>query len=65
MNKIKSIDSTLATTYLSTILDEDAVNDALKCNAEGVTFNGEKNYTTEAAIKLALSKGLKVGVLHT
>ncbi len=62
LKKIKSIDSTLATTYLSTILDEDAVNDALKCNAEGVTFNGEKNYTKEAAIKLALSKGLKVGV---
>ena len=62
MKKIKSIDSTLATTYLSTILDEDAVNDGMKRNAEGVTFNGEKNYTKEAAIKLALSKGLKVGV---
>ncbi|EKC63515.1 hypothetical protein OBE_07427, partial [human gut metagenome] len=46
LDKIKSIDSTLATTYLSTILDEDAVDDALKCNAEGVTFNGGKNYTT-------------------
>ncbi len=34
----------------------------LNVTLKELLFNGEKNYTTEATIKLALSKGLKVGV---
>lgn len=62
INKIKSIDSSLHTWYLSTILDEDAIERAVNSRAEGISFKGTANYTTEENIKAALAAGMKLGV---
>lgn len=61
LKKIKSIDNTIKTWYLNTILNESAINKAKSCGAEGISFKGEANYTTQTDIKEALSEGFRLG----
>lgn len=61
LKKIKSIDSSLRTWYLSTILDQSAINKAHNCEAEGISFKGTVNSTTDESIEAALAEGFKLG----
>lgn len=61
LKKIKAIDSNLKTWFLSTILDEEAIEKAHNCAAEGISFKGTVNYTTQENIKAALAEGFRLG----
>lgn len=51
----------LKTWFLSTILDEDALDYAQKCKAEGISFKGTTANTSKEMIDLALQKGFRLG----
>ena len=61
LNKIKSIDENLRTWYLSTILDNSAIDYAKKCDAEGISFKGNASSTTKQMIDSALGEGFSLG----
>lgn len=62
LRKIKEIDDSLHTWFLSTVLTDTAIDEyAVKCKADGISFKGTATTTTKAMIEKALSKGFKLG----
>lgn len=62
LKEISEIAPEINTVLLSTLLNTTSINNAIKCGAKGITFNGEKASNTESKIKQALDKNLEVGV---
>lgn len=61
LTKIKSINPELRTWFLDKILDEDGIEYAKKCQADGISFNGASDNTSPEAVKKALDNGFLVG----
>ncbi len=61
LSKIKEINSDFKTWFLDKVLDEDGIEYAKKCGAEGISFNGTSDTTKDEAIKLALDNGFMLG----
>ena len=63
LRKIKEISNDqLKTWFLSTILNETALERAEKCKAKGISFKGTVTTTTKEMIQAALDKGYQLGV---
>ncbi len=60
LQKIKFIDSSLRTWYLSTVLNIDAMQQAKSCQAEGISFKGTSDYTSEQNVRTALQEGFQL-----
>lgn len=61
MKKIKDINSSYRTWYLTTVLNESAISAAKKCQAEGISFKGSVSTTTKTNVEAAIAQGFRVG----
>lgn len=62
LKEINKLAPDINTVLLSTLINTTSINNAIKCGATGINFNGEKSSNTESKIKQALDKNLDVGV---